>query len=1131
MALQFILGGSGSGKSTYIFQKIIERSMEEENRRFFIIVPDQFTMQTQMDVVNMHPRKGIMNIDVLSFSRLSYRILEETGGDRQPVLDDTGKSLVLRKVASDLSDKLPVLGSNLKKLGYIHEVKSAVSEFMQYGIGEKELEKMISFSEKRGGLQGKLRDLSTLYQGFKEYLKNQYITTEETYDRLAAQLEKSKLIKNSIIVLDGFTGFTPIQHKVIAKLISLSGECYITLTMEGDALYKKEVGDHNLFLLTKKTYNSLRKIAEEEQVKIKEDMVMPLRGVRFGDRTDLLHLEKNLFSYPMKKFSQPPDNLMFLSAETMEEEIRQTCRRIRKLLAEGYAYRDIAVITGDLGDYKSSLEEIMGQYQIPIFLDETKGITLNPFIEFIRAAIAVKGKNYSYETMFHYLRSGMAGVNREQIDALEQYCLAYGIKGKKAWNSLFVKGKKEGENLEELNQTREEIAKNLDLLKTGKQKVKHQILQLYDFLIQNQCGEKLQQYEAYFAAREEKSKEKEYAQIYPLVMELLEQIYHLLGEEVLSWEELGQILDAGFGEIQVGLIPQAVDQVVIGNLERTRLKQVKALFFLGMNEGKVPKTSSKGGILSDLDREFLSGSDWELAPTPRQQLFIQKFYFYLMVTKPSHKLFLSYPSLNQEGKSLKPSYFLEQLKTIFPCKKEEETEKENEPQTFEEARLYAARFLPLVRQNKAKEEDKLFLSALLPLLKEKNKEWWKQLFDGAYFHYYPESISKEAAKALYGAVIYSSVSRLEKMAACAFAHHLQYGLGLKEREEYEFEAVDMGNVFHGVLELFAGKLAEHNYTWIDFPLKEGREILADVLETYAIAYGNTILYSSARNAYGRKKIERILWRTVRTLQYQLQKGKFLPKNFELSFSALEDLDSVTIQLSEKEKLRLGGRIDRVDTFKEEDTLYVKVVDFKSSNQNFQLAALYHGLQLQLVMYLNAAMELEQKRNPGTKVEPGAFLYYHVTDPMVEVKEELSEEEVESLIRKELRVNGIISDKPQVLLGIDSTHSAKSEVAHLEYKKDGSLMARSQVMSPEHMELIQSYAKKKAGDLGRQILSGEISKEPRVLKNRDACSFCSFRSICGFDERLPGYGKRRIEEQAPEEILRKMREAVEEDKKD
>lgn len=1131
MALQFILGGSGSGKSTYIFQKIIERSMEEENRRFFIIVPDQFTMQTQMDVVNMHPRKGIMNIDVLSFSRLSYRILEETGGDRQPVLDDTGKSLVLRKVASDLSEELPVLGSNLKKLGYIHEVKSAVSEFMQYGIGEKELEKMISFSEKRGGLQGKLRDLSTLYQGFKEYLKNQYITTEETYDRLAAQLEKSKLIKNSIIVLDGFTGFTPIQHKVIAKLISLSGECYITLTMEGDALYKKEVGDHNLFLLTKKTYNSLRKIAEEEQVKIKEDMIMPLRGVRFGDRTDLLHLEKNLFSYPMKKFSQPPDNLMFLSAETMEEEIRQTCRRIRKLLAEGYAYRDIAVITGDLGDYKSSLEEIMGQYQIPIFLDETKGITLNPFIEFIRAAIAVKGNNYSYETMFHYLRSGMAGVNREQIDALEQYCLAYGIKGKKAWNSLFVKGKKEGENLEELNQTREEIAKNLDLLKTGKQKVKHQILQLYDFLIQNQCGEKLQQYEAYFAAREEKSKEKEYAQIYLLVMELLEQIYHLLGEEVLSWEELGQILDAGFGEIQVGLIPQAVDQVVIGTLERTRLKQVKALFFLGMNEGKVPKTSSKGGILSDLDREFLSGSDWELAPTPRQQLFIQKFYFYLMVTKPSHKLFLSYPSLNQEGKSLKPSYFLEQLKTIFPCKKEEETEKENEPQTFEEARLYAARFLPLVRQNKAKEEDKLFLSALLPLLKEKNKEWWQQLFDGAYFHYYPESISKEAAKALYGAVIYSSVSRLEKMAACAFAHHLQYALGLKEREEYEFEAVDMGNVFHGVLELFAGKLAEHNYTWIDFPLKEGREILADVLETYAISYGNTILYSSARNAYGRKKIERILWRTVRTLQYQLQKGKFLPKNFELSFSALEDLDSVTIQLSEKEKLRLGGRIDRVDTFKEEDTLYVKVVDFKSSNQNFQLAALYHGLQLQLVMYLNAAMELEQKRNPGTKVEPGAFLYYHVTDPMVEVKEELSEEEVESLIRKELRVNGVISDKPQVLLGIDSTHSAKSEVAHLEYKKDGSLMARSQVMSPEHMELIQSYAKKKAGDLGRQILSGEIGKEPRVLKNRDACSFCSFRSICGFDERLPGYGKRRIEEQAPEEILRKMREAVEEDKKD
>ena len=338
----------------------------------------------------------------------------------------------------------------------------------------------------------------------------------------------------------------------------------------------------------------------------------------------------------------------------------------------------------------------------------------------------------------------------------------------------------------------------------------------------------------------------------------------------------------------------------------------------------------------------------------------------------------------------------------------------------------------------------------------------------------------------------------------------------------------MGNVFHGVLEAFAGKLAENNYTWINFPLEEGKQILAETLEAYAMSYSNTILFSSARNDYGRKKIERILWRTVRTLQYQLQKGKFLPQSFELSFSSLEKLESISIKLSEEEKMRLGGRIDRVDTFREGDHLYVKVVDYKSGNQNFQLAALYHGVQLQLVIYLNAAMELMQKKNPETTVHPGAFLYYHVSDPMIELKEELSEEEIEKQIYKELRSNGIINDSPEVLSGIDTTHALKSDVAHLEYKKDGSLTSKSQVMTEKQIELIQKYAIKKAEDLGKQILQGEIGKEPMVLKDRDACTFCSYRQICGFDERLPGYVKRKLEEMEKEEILLQMHRKVEEE---
>lgn len=1140
MSLQFVLGGSGWGKSTYVFDKVIERSMVEENTNFLILVPDQFTMQTQMDLVTRHPRGGIMNIDVLSFSRLSYRILEETGGGKETVLDDTGKSLVLRKVAEELKEEIPVLGSHLKKLGYIHEVKSAISEFMQYGIGSEEMKKMLQVSEKRGGLYGKLKDLNTLYMGFTKYIQDKYITTEETYDRLANQLEKSSLIRKSVVILDGFTGFTPIQNRVIEKLLMLSKEVIVTLSMDKEEVQKKENIEQQLFSMSRKTMNKLEKIARDIDVDIKETVWMEPKETRFKDCLALAHLEKNLFRYPYKKMEGEIEGIHILEADTIEEEVKNTCYQIRNLINDGYSYREIAIILGDLGAYGSILEEKLQEYEIPVFWDQTRGITLNPFIEYIRSAIQVLVKQYSYETMFHYLRSGMVSLDRDSVDKLENYCLAYGIKGKKAWTNLFCRGikKKEypdkneltQEEMDELNALREKITGDFDVFKPGKQKVKKQIEQLYSFLTANDCYLKLKKYEEYFVSIGDRSKEKEYAQIYRLVMELLEQMNALLGEEVLSWEEFGQILDAGFGEIQVGTIPQAVDQIVVGDMERTRLKQVKVLFVLGVNDGKIPKLSSSGGIISDIDREYLAEADFELAPTPRQQMFIQKFYLYLNVTKPSHELFLSYARRNGEGKSLKPSYFIESIRKLFPKLLIEKAlqGKDLLPKTKEEGRYLTVHLLEKYKLGETTKEEERQLWALWKVLQEysEGKEWVEDILDSVFYTYTDARISKEAARALYGTMLQSSVSRLEKMASCAYAHFLQYGLNLQEREEYSFQAIDMGNVFHGVLEMFSAKLTEENHTWFTFEEEEGLRILKEVLDTYAVNYGNTILFANARNGYVLQKIERILWRTVKTLQYQLKKGKFLPKKYELSFSALEDLDAVTIRLNEEEKLHLRGRIDRVDTYEDEENVFVKVVDYKSGEQQFRLAALYHGLQLQLVIYLNAAMELQQKQRPDKQIVPGAFVYYHVADPLVEGREEMSEEEIEAEIKKQLRVSGIVNSEPKVLENLESSQEGKSDVIPIEYKKDGSLSSRSNVMTTEQIGLLQKYAVWKAAELGRDIANGDISMQPCSFRNKEACTFCRFKDICAFDSRLEGFHKRQLEDEDEVEIWKKIRKTVE-----
>ena len=1138
MSLQLVLGSSGSGKSTYVYENIIERAMLEERKQFFILVPDQFTMQTQMELVHRHPRGGILNIDVVSFSRLAYRIFEETGAGKEIVLDDTGKSLVLRNVARNLKDEVPVLGSNLKKIGYIHEVKSAISEFMQYGIDAKNLEEMLEYSKSRGGLHGKLKDLSTLYQGFSEYIQDKFITTEEIYDRLALSCEKSKLIKNSVIVMDGFTGFTPVQNRVIEKLLMLSEELIMTITIDPKEIAKEE-SMQDLFSLSKKTIRKMEELARDAKVEIKPYKYLQQEKKRFVNAPNIAHLEENLFRYPYRKKNESPEEIKLFEAENVEEEVKQTCKQIRNLLQEGYCYRDIAVIVSDLSSYGSQIEETFLEYEIPIFLDQTREITLNPFVEYIRATIGVLAKNYTYETMFHFLRSGMVDWSRDHIDSLENYCLAKGIKGKKAWTTLFcnLPGKQSSfqtqeekeklkKELEELNNTRGEIVNSFSVFKSGKQKVKNQILQLYEFLVNNNCQKKLEEYQEKFALLGDKSKEKEYAQIYRFIMELFDQIVSLLGEEVLSWEELGEILDAGFGEIQVGIIPQSVDQIVVGDMERTRLKQVKALFVLGVNDGKIPKQASSGGMLSDIDREFLAEGNFELAPTPRQQMFIQKFYLYLNVTKPSCKLFLSYANQSQEGKAMKPSYFILGIQKIFPDIKIEKVQGAEWDfiHTKEEGRALSAKWLEQAKRGQLSEMEEQQCFVLLKVLEEnfEGKEWITDLLDSVFFTYEEKRISREAAKLLYGTILRSSVSRLEKMASCAYAHYLQYGLSLKEREEYEFEAVDMGNVFHGVLENFAENLAKHNLSWLDFPLEEGQRILREVLEKYAINYENTILYSSARNAYVKEKIERILLRTIETLQYQLKKGKFLPQNYEISFSALEDLDSVKLELNENEKLYLQGRIDRIDTYEKEDHVYVKIVDYKSGEQQFQLASFYYGLQLQLVVYLNAAMELKKNQFPQKKILPGAFVYYHVTDPLVDAKEGMSAQEIESEIRKQLRVSGIVNENSDVLDGLDYVKEGKSDVVEVEYKKDGTLSSHSHVMTTEQMELLQKYAQNKIVSLGNEIMDGNIEMKPLSLKNKEACTYCKYKEICAFDPKLSGFSKKEVMDMDNEELWKKIR---------
>ncbi len=1162
--LRFCFGASGAGKSTTVFQEIIDRSFEEKNRDFLIIVPDQFTMQTQKDVVKMHPSHAIMNIDVLSFGRLSHRIFEEVGLSSFSVLDDVGKSLILRRVSDILGDKLPVIGANMHKPGYIDEVKSTISEFMQYGITDKDIEKLEEGASGRGALCSKLKDLRLLYSEFHKYIAGKYITTEETLDILCSAVAKSELIRDSVIVFDGFTGFTPIQYRVIRELLRSAREVIVTITIDTkEDIYSGQYDEQELFMLSKKTVLDLEKLeyglAQEEMRSVgtlpdfgtwrqlkdrSKDIVIRDEHVkRLIANPSLSFLEENLFRYNTNKYQDIPAGLEIFEAQTPETEVRQTLIKIADAIRnEGYAYRDIAIVCGSLEEYGELIAKSAARFGIPVYIDQNISLMLNPFIEYITSALNIIISGYRYEDVFHYMRSGMTSFSKEDTDLLENYVRALGVNGSKQWNDRFTrrmpthfKVRRKDEDVSEFEIARMEKLENMRSMMSSElgvlNKVKNATAKeiadaIKTFIEAGHCKEKLLEYRDMFLEKGNLKKAKEFEQIYDKVMALLTQIGDLISSDKLTLTEFRDILNVGFGDIEVGTIPQDVDRIIVGDMERTRLKEIKLLFFIGVVDGAIPSNAGTGGIISDIDRQFLVdlSTGVELAPTPRQQMYIQRLYLYMNMTKPTDKLYLSYSELGNDGKSRRPAYLVPKLLQMYPeisISRPENGSFESQNVSFSDSITNAAELVRKYAAGLCDDEEKSNLAILLHVLKEyENRDGGQGLMDkllnASFAHYENKPLAKMLALSLYGATLENSVSRLELFASCCYAHFVRYGLQLNERDEYDFDASDLGNVFHEVLEKYTSEIIRKKINWRDISDADSEEILKQALTECADRYGDTILRSNARNQHMIERIHRILSRTVEVLKYQISKGRFNPAFLEMDFKEAGNLDEISISLSEdetnhiKEQMKLKGRIDRVDLYENDDQVYVKVIDFKSGKKKLSIASLYYGLQLQLVMYMNVAAATLRKLSGDKEVVPAAILYYHVDDPLVDGKDITQPDDIERAIRNELKMTGLVNENDSVIQLLDEGLSGKSDVIPVTYKKDGSLSAVSQTVSKEDYDIISSFVNKKIRDYGKRILSGEIEVNPYEAGGRESCTYCEYRSICGFDPKIPGYKKRQLD---------------------
>ena len=1154
MSLIIIPGSAGSGKSTMMFQRVLQEAAAFPMRRYIVLVPEQNTLQTQKMLVSMSGTGGIWNIDVLSFTRLAYRVFEQTGAKRSRILSETGKVLLLRLIAAREGDRIPMLSGILDRPGVLGEIKSILSELDQYGIGPetlRQLEQTFRGSGSHQALARKLSEIALVQEAFERYQAGHMITGEKLLRVLEEKIPLDETLQGATICLDGFTGLTPAQLQVISALFAKARDILVTVTIDPEEV--KKPLSQGLFALPLRTIRALTDCARDARVDVTYLPVPPETPGRHETGGELWWLEKHLLR-PGKEGRRVfpgggsrPELFLRQCADPADEAVSAAVT-ISELMREGMRCREIAIVCGSLKDYAEYVRRALSVYQIPCYIDRTQSVVMNPAFEFALCAISVLEKNFSYESVMALLRTGLVlDPENGGIDLLENYILAAGIRGHKAWSEPFQRQTRDRnrELLEAAEPLRAEWMEKFEPFARVMKKSRATFLEyagaLWHLVLAFDVPGKLERESIRCREDGREERAQEYEAVPGVISSVLDEAALLMGQEIIERTQFAQILKAGFTEARIGILPRGIDQVQVGDLERSRLENIKAVFFLGLNDGFVPPRRKAGGVLTDLEREFLNSRKVRLAPTAREDADIQQYYLYLTLTKSAQALYLSWSMTLPGTGQLQPSGILMNIRRLFPqaawvnAASAHPYDSVVSPETGKRVLAQAiGDYLYADRTEADWNEPKL--RELLSLYR-REEDWNRHaeaFLKRVFAQEKPGQLDEETALALYGPVLRGSITRLEEFSGCAFRHFADYGLGLKEREEYVIRTLDIGNLLHGAIEILSGRLAqgEPSVNWHDITDQMLDSLAREALRASLEREHAGELYSDSRRfeeTYAR--CEGIFLRSVKALSRQIRAGAFEPVSFELSFGR-QDEDGVWIDnLPGGRKLQLYGKIDRIDECTDEGAkrLYIRIVDYKSSSKDVDLESLIAGEQLQLIVYLDEAARIRQKKHPKKEIVCAGAFYFPFQDPVIDLTPQMTDQEAEVLADSMMRLNGLVNSRQDVLERLESgpwEAGASGVIPVTRNKAPGELRAADNVITDRQFDLLRRYARDRMRKIASAILSGQIAPNPsRKRSGTTSCTWCPYRDVCGFDPHAQGAAYREREKRKADESWALIEETV------
>ncbi|NMA55209.1 MAG: helicase-exonuclease AddAB subunit AddB [Firmicutes bacterium] len=1136
--LRFIFGRAGTGKTHTCLTEIknVISSEGEEGPALILLVPEQAAFQMEYELYTSLPRPATARAQVLSFRRLAHRVLSQTGGAARPWLGELGKRMVLRSLIQKHRDELVLFGRCAGTPGFTDRLAHSLAELKIYNISpEKLLQQAEQLTQlgKDVPLAGKLHDLALIYANLEEFLAGRFTDPEGYLALLATKLDQAALVQQARIWVDGFAGFTPQEFEVLAGLMKTAAEINITLCLTAQELLQSRK-DTDLFNRPRETYEKLLALAVSSEVKLAVPVVLDAKTdtpFRFSSSAELAYLERFFFTYPTRAWSQQLSDIVEVAAANRRVEVEAVAREIVHLVRQrGWRWRDMVLVVRDLELYHDLIATVFTDHRIPTFIDRKRPVLHHPLVRLVLAIWEIIDSRWSPDPVFRCLRTDLLPLSRSDVDCLENYVLAYGIRGqtwlrKASWD--FHCGREHGK-WPQVDELRWQIVSWLRPVIEACQQPNPTGISLttalWSCLEQLELEKKLSAWADEAAAAGDWESAQEHRQLWTNLLKLLDELVIGLGDTVLTPAEYFEILASGLEGLQLGLIPPTLDRVLVGSLERSRHPNARGAFVLGVNEGVLPGYVREDAVFSDREREDLAAAGIELAPTSRTDQLHERYLTYIALTRASEYLWISYPLADAEGKGLAPSRVVTRLRELFPALPQRYVGTEPAGVITEDLKLLtnpaqAAKHLvsQLRRAQAGQTLNPIWVAVQQYLCSQPELvSLFQQAILGLKHKNQVQPLAPAVAKSLYGRQPRISVTRLEQFAACPFKHFAYYGLRLRTRTEYGLDLPSLGMFTHAILNRVTQRLLAQKRGFDELNASEAAQLVQAEIENLTPSFSAGVFTSSPRYAYLSDRLGRIITTAVKMMGKQAERGQLKPWLAEAKFGFDADavLPGLKVRLADGTDLALTGQIDRIDIARSGDELYFTIIDYKSRPQNLTMAEIYFGLSLQLLIYLLVVKAGLEQLEEG-EVFPAGVFYFGLQEGFVYSSGPLDPDSAVTEQLKKFRLRGLVHGEPEIVRLLDQ-QGGGTVIAPI-LTKAGGIRKNSPAVSKGQLELLLDFVAWKMKELGLRVLNGEVQVAPYKLAGNTACDWCDFAAVCQFDPVLADNAYRILPGLAEKEI--------------